>query len=496
MQTFDSATYPTGDYPAPTNVAPPPDPWHRIRTIKPQDALVVGGMPTIPYDLDPRYRLMLGELLDIWAGCLAKNQLRYRYYEGKNRLKDFGISTPPELLRVETVVNWPNKAVSALADRVRFDGFSSPDDEVQGILDEVSRRSRLATKTRQSIHSELIYGPAFATVGMTQYGPRIEFHSAECASAVWDDAQGRIAYGLVIDAFENGAPAYMRLLTDDAQVTLWLDGASWQWQIYPIGMGRAPMERFVYRPTDKHPFGQSRISRAVMSITDSAVRCCLGGDIAYQFAVSPQKYLLGTDSNPFQNKTRWEAYIGNWLAVGYNGKDGIMPQVGQMPQPSMQQYNDYLRSLAARFSETTNIPISQLGVIHDNPASAEAIYAASEPLIIEATDVIEDCRESMRSLAQMCVAAELDVPFDALTPEQRDITPNYRNPAMPSIVSMADAAVKLASVVDGFAGTPQFWKMVGLPEDARREVEQANREAATNALIAGVFGGGDGGDNG
>ena len=171
-----------------------------------------------------------------------------------------------------------------------------------------------------------------------------------------------------------------------------------------------------------------------------------------------------------------------------------MPQVGQMPQPSMQQYSDYMRSLAARFSEASNVPVSQLGVIHDQPASAEAIYAANEPLIIEATDVIEGCRESMRVLGRMCVAAELDVPYANLTSIQRDITANYRNPAMPSVVSMADAAVKIASVVDGFAGTSQFWKMIGLPEDARHEIEQAQEAAATNAMLASMFGGVANGD--
>ena len=485
---MDTATYPTGELPPKVNDNPQPNTWHKMKH-HPSRAR---ELPRIPTDLDARYRLMLEELLDVWAGCLSRNRLRYRYYEGRNKLKDFGISTPPELLNVETVVDWPNKAVSALADRVRFDGFSAPDEQVNEILNGVVERSRLYTKTRQSVHSECIYGPAFATVGMTADGARIDFHSAETASAIWDDAKGCIAYGMVIDAFQDGTPARIRMFTDSALVTLWDVGGVFAYEITPTGMGIAPMAVFAYRPTDRKPFGQSRISRAVMSITDSAVRCCLGGDIAFQFAVSPQKYLLGTDRDPFENRTRWEAYIGNWLAVGYNGRDGQMPQVGQMPQPSMQQYSDYMRSLAARFSEASNVPVSQLGVIHDQPASAEAIYAANEPLIIEATDVIEGCRESMRVLGRMCVAAELDVPYANLTSIQRDITANYRNPAMPSVVSMADAAVKIASVVDGFAGTSQFWKMIGLPEDARHEIEQAQQQQATNAIINGVFGGNNG----
>lgn len=485
---MDTATYPTGDYPPVVNDSKQPDTWKPI-------SYVWNGkqLPIIPVSLDKEYRDMLEELLFIWSVCLRRNTLRYRYYDGKNRLKDFGISTPPELLNVETVVDWPNKAVSALADRVRFDGFAAVDDDVQYLLDGVTERSRLFTKTRQATHSECIYGPAFATVGVdAEGGARIDFHSAERAAAVWDDATGRIAYGMVIDGFEDGAPSPVRMFTDDVQVTLWNVGGVYDWEIRPIRMGRIPMEVFTYRPTDRKPFGQSRISRAVMSITDDAVRCALGGSIAYQFAVSPQKWMLGVDRDPFEQKTRWEAYIGNWLAIGYNGKDGVMPQVGQMTQPSMQQYSDYMRSLAARFSGATNVPISQLGVIHDNPASAEAIYAANEPLIIEATDVIEGSREVMRNLARLCVAAERDIAYDELTPEEFEITANYRNPAMPSVVSMADAAVKIAGAVDGFAGTSYFWKMIGLPEDARREIEREQETRTAQSIINGIFGGGNG----
>lgn len=480
---MDSATYPTGEYPPVVTDAPQPDTWKKVATHERRE------IPQVPYSLDAGYRAITEELFDIWRDRLYTNRIRYRYYDGKNKLKDFGISTPPELLHVETVVDWPNKAVSALADRVRFDGFTAASEDVQTLLDGVSERSRLNVKTRQATHGECIFGPAFATVGVDDTGrARIDFHSAEAASAVWDDAKGRIAYGMVIDAFEDGVPAFVRVFTDEAQITLVKNGDSFDWYVLPIAMGRVPMEVFTYRPTDRKPFGQSRISRAVMSITDDAVRCALGGSIAFQFAVSPQKWMLGVDRDPFEQKTRWEAYIGNWLAIGYNGKDGVMPQVGQMQQPSMQQYSDYMRSLAARFSGATNVPVSQLGVIHDNPASAEAIYAANEPLIIEATDVIEGSRDTMRELARMCIAAERDASYDELTDEERAVMANYRNPALPSVVSMADAAVKIAGAVDGFAGTSYFWKMIGLPEDARREIEQTQQAAAASAVLTSLFG--------
>lgn len=468
------ATYPRGMGGRIVSNRPQPDTWRVIGRVSPMGSTrTEKGMP-------PELADALSELLGIWESHLWRNQLRYRYYDGKNKLKDFGISTPPELLSVQTVVDWPNKAVTALADRVRFDGFTARDEDVQTRLDALTRRAGFMRRMRFMPHSEGIYGFYIGVVGMDEDGnAQIDFYDAERSAAVWDAAKGRIAHGMTIERFEDGAPAEVRVFTDDTVMTAWLVRGVWYQRTEKIAMGRIPMVAFTYRPTDRKPFGQSRISGAVMSLTDSAVRAALGADISFQFAVAPQKFLLGAADNPFKQKTNWEAYIGSIFAVGYNGKQGVMPQFGQLQQPSMQQSSDMMRMLAARFSGATNIPISQLGVIHDQPASAEAIYAANEPLVIEATDLIENNRETMKELARMCIAAELDVPLSELTEEQLDIMPNYRNPAMPSVVSQADAAVKIAAAVPEFAGTAAWWKMVGMPEDTRREIE--NEIAAKNA---------------
>ena len=440
----------------------------------------MGAPPGMP----AKWAYELEDLLDVWQAHLAGNQMRYAYFDGRNRLKDLGISTPPELLNLETVVGWPNKAVMSLAVRSRFDGFTASDGEVQAALDAVSRRSRLPVKYRQTVESVGIHGCAFATVGMSDGGARVDMWDAEHAAARWDDAKGRTAYGMTVRATdEDGGAAYVVLHSDDADVHVWEEGGVPRWEAYPHRMGRPLIEAFAYRPTQRRPYGQSRITRAVMSITDSAVRCALGGDISFQFAVAPQKYLLGVDKEVFQKTTRWEAYIGNILAVGRDA-EGEVPQFGQLTQASMQQYSDFMRSLAARFSGETNVPISQLGVVHDNPSSAEAIYAASEPLIIECQDLNDNARQTIRELAQMALAAELDVPLAQLPDQWRDFSPNFANPAMPSVVSMADAAVKIAGAVPAFAGTEAFWKMLGMPEDTRREIGAQTAEANAQAMLA------------
>lgn len=460
-----TVSYPNGQGGRKVNNNPQPDTFHNFGSIVPI-------VPTFDFGMPSEYSDMIEDLFKLWGAKLPRNRLRYRYYNGKNVLKDFGISIPPQLLNVETIVGWPQKAVDTMAVRSRFDGFTAADNAVQNMLDGIAAHSRLRMKYRMAVESELICSCCFSTVGIdADNEPNIELFSADKAAARWDEAKGRIAYGMVIDEFRNGQPVAIRLFTDNALVRAWSNGGSW-WDYYiePYSMGRPAMEVFAYRPTEKRPFGQSRINRAVMSITDSAVREALRTEISAEFFTSPQKYLLGADREAFENTTKWEAYIGNIFAVGRD-ENGDIPQFGQLPQAAMQPHTEYMRSLAARFSGETNVPISTLGVIHDNPASAQAIYAASEPLIIECEDLNDGARETMRSIMLMAMAAKTDTPLDELDDVYRDFVPNFKNPAMPSVVSQADAMLKIASVVPGFAGTDTFFEQIGMSEDVRKKAQ-------------------------
>ena len=456
--------------------------WKRLGVLP---APVHASTPRVGGNFPTEWHDMLDDLFGLWEGKLARNRMRKRYYNGKNVLKDFGIAIPPQLLHVETVVGWPQKAVDTMAVRSRFDGFSATDPDVQAVLDRLVEWSRLRVKYRQSVQSALIYSCAFATVAVDGGAPRSDMHSAARAAARWDYATGRIAYGMTIETFNDGETSRVNLYTDDALVRLWDTGAGyWDWSAEYYSMGRPAMEALVYRPTEDRPFGPSRLTRAVMSLTDSAVREALRTEISAEFFTSPQKYLLGVDSDAFASRTKWEAYIGNILAVSRDA-NGDLPQFGQLSQGSMQPHTEYMRSLAARFSGETNVPISQLGVIHDNPASAEAIYAASEPLVIETEDFNDGARETLRSIALMAMSAAADVPIAELPAEATEFTAVFRNPAMPSVVSQTDAMVKIASVVPGFAGTEVFFEQVGFPEDMRARVaSELRRQQAVDAIAA------------
>ena len=450
----------------------------------------VDGMP----EADSR---LFSELVKTWNRKLDRNKLRLTYYRSRNVLEDLGISIPPPLKDVETAVGWPAKAVDALAARSVFDGFTFGGEE-DGDLSRILDDNDFAEQYQEAVSSELITSPAFVTVTRGQGDEpevRTSFYSAVNACALWDWRRRRVRCGFTITDYDETAdfgmvPSVLNMYTPEAvyQCVRRRDGRfSCSRMDNPQGVPL--MDALCYRPSLDRPFGKSRITRAVMSITDSAVRTALRSEVAAEFFTSPQRYLLGADEETFKEDPDGKK-LKMWLGavqVFTNNEEGEKPTYGQLSAMSMQPHVDYMRSLAARFAGETGIPVSMLGVIHDNPASAEAMYAASEELIIEAEALNRTNGRALRNVARLITAVRRGVTVGELSDDEMAVRPNFKNPMRPSIASTADAMVKIAGMVSGFAGTDVFWEQLGFNEDVRERVqkqmqENRNRQALTAIL--------------
>lgn len=432
----------------------------------------VPGMDAVAQD-------QLNRLFRVYMDKLTRNKLRKRYYQGKNALKDLGIAIPPQLQKTEMVLGWAAKSVDMLAARSLFDGFVYKDGDSSGI-EEILRQNNFNVMYRQAVKSELIHSCAFVTVSKGGPGEPeviVSAYSAECAAAIWDMRRKRIECGFtVIEVDEDTKiPIQINLYNDAAVYEIRRLGGAWSFQRLPHRLGRPLMEPLVYSPELDRPLGKSRISRAVMSIVDSGVRASLRAEISAEFFTTPQRYLLGADEKLFNEKSKWEAYIGNIFAVTPNPETGENPQYGQLSQMSMQPHVDYLRSLAAQFAGETGIPISSLGVIHDNPASAEAIYAAKEDLIIEAESLNGTNGLALRNIGLMIHAIKNNTTIEGLSDAEKSIMPKFRNPAMPSVVSQSDAIIKQISALPWIADSDVALEELGYNESQRMRLKADKR---------------------
>lgn len=443
-------------------------------------------------------RRVLGDLLDVLARNQARNAERTAYYEGRQRVKNIGIAVPPQLAAgLEVSCCWPQKTVEALQSRSAFDGFVASDEGVAERLAAFSRRNDLRARYSRAVIPQLVHGCAFATLARRADGAAsVRFRSAQTASALWDGEADRVSAGLaVIDSRRSNGdsayrPALVHLHMPDA---LWVlardeEAAGWRAERLPHAMGRPMMEALVYRATEGRPFGQSRITRPVMSLTDSYMREMLRLEVGAEMFTSPQKVILGAGDEAF-DMDKYVAYVTNLLLIG-NDENGEHPSITQLAAASMQPHVDVMRNLAAQFAGATCVPLSELGVVHDNPSSAEAIYAAKEALVVEVDSSLNAANaESLRSIALMALAIEGNVPLAALGDAERDFSVKFKNPAMPSLVSQADAMAKVAGTAPWIAETEVFLEEVGFDEGQRRRLMDGKRRSESRAAFNAIFSG-------
>lgn len=443
----------------------------------------------------------MASLMEVFYRNQARNAERTSYYEGRQRVKNIGIAVPPQLAcGLEVSCCWPQKTVEALQSRSVFDGFVASDAGVAERLAAFSRRNDLRRRYSRAVIPQLVHGCAFATLARRADGTAsVRFRSAQTAAALWDGENDRVAAGFaVVDSRRfNGDRSYLpglvHLHMPDA---LWVlergsAGGDWRAERLPHAMGRPMMEALVYRASEGRPFGSSRITRPVMSLTDSYMREMLRLEVGAELFTSPQKVILGAGEEAF-DMDKYVAYVTNVLLIG-NDENGEHPSITQLAAASMQPHVDVMRNLAAQFAGATCVPVSELGVVHDNPSSAEAIYAAKEALVVEVDATLNAANaESLRSVAQMALAVEGNVPLDGLSDAERDFSAKFRNPAMPSLVSQADAMAKVAGAAPWVAETEVFLEEVGFDEGQRRRLMDGKTRSESRAALNAIFSGAQG----
>lgn len=423
--------------------------------------------------LKPEDAELVRKLVAIWRQKLTRNQLRDRYYLSHVKTKDLGVAIAPEMRgKIKARIDWPAKAVDYLAARSQFDGFTTSDSMRTQELMQIAQANHLKLLYRKAVTSELKHCCAALTVTAGDNGPVISAYPMTACALMWDDALKEVKAGLVVAESKKAPgsnvrkPTMYKLFTRDALVTIRCVGMGQVWiaNYAYHSMGRPLIEPMAYRPTLERPFGRSRITRTVMSLTDDAQREKERSEIAAEFAAYPQKYLLGTDRTTIPKDSLYAAYIGAILEVT-KGEGDTVPTFGQLSQLSMQPHIDYMRSLAAQFSGATNVPLSALGVVSDNPSSAEAIYAAKEDLVIDAQALNADNGRALVNIAMMALAIQDNSDFNTVRNSGVAIEARFKNPAMPSVVSQSDAMVKQISVLPWLAESDVALEELGYNEE-------------------------------
>lgn len=379
------------------------------------------------------------------------NRMKYRYYDGKQRLKDLGISIPPSMRTIDSVLGWPGIAVDVLDERLNFQGWSNSD------LDIVYNQNSLDVNAPMVHQDAFIAGTSYVSVTSGLEGEPDPLISAVPPTEMVANRSRRT--GVVTEACQfytegdtfngNGEE---RAILFRPNYTLWMVRGTGGWVAESVdehNLNRVQVVQMINRPRSSHTEGRSELTPAVRTLTDSALRTLVGSEIAREFYAVPQRWMMGAPESFFldeEGKPRgaWEAVMGKFIAIeGEEGTD--LPQIGQFAANDMTAFFNQLKGLAEQFAAEVAVSPSYMGVQTVNPSSADAIRMSENRLIKRAERRIAWFGKGWSETAILAYMVRDGRRYDQLTKRELSVQPLWANPATPTRAATADEALKMIS---------------------------------------------------
>lgn len=384
------------------------------------------------------------------------------YYDGMQRMQDLGLSIPPQLKGLRTVVGWPAIGVDALVNRAIVEGFRYPGaTDVDGDLMGIWQANDLDNESMLAILDAVVYGRAYGVAGTggqdTAGEPLVTFESPLHMIATFDvrTRQVNAALHLYTDP-HVGSQTYGAELA-----ALYLPGkavhmtrgagigspGAWtviERDVYTGALaGIVPVVRMVNRQRLASREGASEIRGSWMNTVDSACRTLLGIEVAREFHVAPRKYALGVTEEAFQApdgtpRSAWDTYLNKvWMLE--RDENGELPTLGQFPGADPQGYVKILDTYSALMAGEMGVPSHMLGMHPDgNPASADAIRSGYEELTTRARAKQVCLSSALESLMRLALL----VRDGRVPPQAYRLETDWRDPAPQTLSGTSDAIAK------------------------------------------------------
>ena len=426
-------------------------------------------------------------LLDQLQAYQTKNNLHASYYDGKARVRDLGIAIPPHLRSLECVVGWPGTVVDVIEERLEHDGWTVPGSADDLGIAEIVRSNQLGQEFSMGHLDALIYGIAFGVVGKGGNGDPevlITVESPTHMTGRWNRRRRALEVALNVTSDDEGKINGATYYTAKETIEMVPDvGGAWALESRTAhSLGSLPIEPLVNRPRSGDMTGRSEITPAIRAYTDNAIRTVLGMEVSREFFAAPQRYMLGADEQAFTDaagnrKTAWESYIGKVLALPRD-EDGTLPQVGTFTASSPEPFLAQLRGLAQLVAAESGMSATYLGIIQDNPASADAIRAADVRLEkrTERRQRIFGAPEGVLMRKALWIRDGKD---PGVTP-----LPNWIDAGTPTRSAQAQDAVALVNSGILPADSDVTYERVGIPESDRQRLRADLRRARATKMVS------------
>lgn len=394
---------------------------------------------------------------------------RYKYYEMKNVVRDLNITTPVEVKSLYSMLGWCGKSVDSIADRLIFREFGEDNFDIT----EIFQMNNPDIFYDSAILSALISSCCFIYISADEDGfPRLQVIDGANATGILDPITGLLSEGYAVLERDDNENAILEAYFVAGE-TIFIRKGEVNNQVVKNKAPYPLLVPIIYKPDARRVFGHSRISRACMSIVDSAIRTVKRSEISAEFYSFPQKYATGL-SEDAEIMDKWRASMSSLLTFTKD-EDGDRPTLGQFQQQSMSPYTEQLRTFAALFAGETGLTLDDLGFVSDNPSSQEAIKASHETLRLAAKKAQRTFGSGFLNVGYLAACLRDEFPY-----QRRQLyltTPIWEpifEPDASMLSSIGDGAIKINQAVPGYFNVDNLRNITGIePSKIKQPIQEA-----------------------
>lgn len=437
---------------------------------------------------------LAGKLLD--PAYQHDMQLSELYYHGLNIVPSLGISIPPELESLRSILGWCAAGVDARSERLSVQGFRLPGStEVDTDLQTIWQTNNLDAEAPLAHDAALIFGRCYGIAGPRPDGgtPLITIESPRNMICSVDPRTRDLsaAYQTYRDE-DPASETYGRQLA-----TLYTRGATIQLVADPRkgwivedrndhNAGIVPAVQFAPRASLTNRMGRSEMSAAWRNTQDRACRTLGRMEVSGEFFATMKIFVLGATEETFRKPdgtkaTAWETFIGRISAIAADA-NGVLPDVKAVPGQSPDGFTSTLDHERQLMSGHTGLAPQYLGIFSDgNPASADAIRMSDFRLKTIADRLAITFGDTWEALMRIAMTISGKTPADSLEQLETDWaytgipTPSADTQSMATQVGAGIVAPTSDDVLAKLGWTPVQRQRLAIERDkwtARAEADE------------------------
>ncbi|KPG86509.1 phage portal protein [Frigoribacterium sp. RIT-PI-h] len=436
----------------------------------------------------------LNHLLEQLDEKRERNLIRSSYYEGRRALKQVGSVIPPQYGKLGLALGWSAKGVDGLARRCNLEKMVWPGGDLAALgMDRLEDSNYLKSEISQGRTDSLLHGVSYliTTRGNESLGePAALVHARDALNATgdWNVRTRRLDNLLSVTSRKDSNVTGFVLYLDGLTISAEKDGNRWVVDKSDHDFG-VPVDPLVYRPRSSRRMGRSRITRAVMSTQDAALRTLVRLEAHMDIYAIPKMMLLGADESIFKNpdgsqKASWQIALGRAFGIpddedATNPRADVKQFAAESPEPHLAQLNA-LAKLMARETDLSDADFALTDMA--NPTAADAYSEAEKSLLAEAEGATDDWSIPVRRTVTRALAIQNGL--SSIPDSWVSIDAKWRDPKFLSRAAAADAGAKQIASVPWLAETEVGLELLGLDEQQIKRAMADKRRASGRAVIA------------